>query len=166
MGRRFKWLVVVLATVGLAALAVGGTVLAAGPETSDGAVTTGAGEADGVLVQDCTGSGEMYRWGTGEANGASWGEPSDGEGPGLMNRWAEEPGVAGQCCQNGPCAGTCQSQQGAEESNGASWGEPSDGAGPGLMNQWGQQGGEGAGWGEPSDGTGPGDMHQWGSGQT
>ena len=44
-----------------------------------------------------------------------WGQPSDGEGPGLENHWGVDPG--GQ---------------------GAGWGEASDGEGPDLQNRWGQ----------------------------
>ncbi|MFC2062421.1 hypothetical protein ACFLS8_00510 [Chloroflexota bacterium] len=53
-------------------------------------------------------------------NGASYGESSNGEGPGLENCWGKntEPGT-----------GTCL---------GYSHGECSDGAGPGLENRWGK----------------------------
>jgi hypothetical protein len=85
MSRWLKPVAIGLVVAGILAIALGGTAFAASAGSSD------------------------------TAGGYSYGECSDGAGPGLDNHWG-----------------------GSAVCNGNSYGESSDGAGPGLNNQWGK----------------------------
>jgi hypothetical protein len=138
MKRNLKLVGVALAIVALVAFGLVSAAFAAGPETNSETATA-------------------------YAAGLGYGETGDCTGPGDMNRWGWEAGN-GTCLRNpAVCSGTCQANQLTEgNANAFGYGESSEGTGPGLMNRWGYAGDNGNSYGEPGDGTGPGDMHQWG----